>query len=222
MDFQAARRKMVDNQIRTTDVTSHTVLSAFLSVPREAFVPAKFRELAYIDTDVALETEDGSPTGRYLMEPSPLAKLLQLAAITKEDSVLEIGCGTGYVSAILSQLAGKVVALESDKSLAAQASAALEAQGCRNVTVVNGDLEKGHAADAPYDVIFINGAVEVIPEAIFAQLRNGGRLVGVVGFGNASQARLYIHENSNTSERLAFNTSVRPLPGFRLAREFVF
>ncbi|MDQ0320182.1 protein-L-isoaspartate(D-aspartate) O-methyltransferase [Pararhizobium capsulatum DSM 1112] len=222
MDFQAARTKMVDNQIRTTDVTSHTVLSAFLSVPRESFVPAKLKPLAYIDTDIALESEDGAPTGRYLMEPSPLAKLLQLAAVTPEDSVLEIGCGTGYVSALLSQLAGKVVSLESDPSLATQASAALDALGCANVTVVNGDLEKGHAAGAPYDLIFINGAVEAIPASIFDQLKNGGRLVAVVGFGNASQARLYVHENGNTSERLGFNTSVRPLPGFRLAREFVF
>src|SRR6478609_4424928 len=146
MNFEAARTKMVDNQIRTTDVTSHTVLSAFLSVPRESFVPAKLKPLAYIDTDIALESEDGAPTGRYLMEPSPLAKLLQLAAVTPEDSVLEIGCGTGYVSALLSQLAGKVVSLESDPSLATQASAALDALGCANVTVVNGDLEKGHAA----------------------------------------------------------------------------
>lgn len=222
MDFQAARTKMVDNQIRTTDVTSHTVLSAFLSVPREEFVPAGRKALAYIDTDVALETEDGKPTGRYLMEPSPLAKLLQLAAVTAEDSVLEIGCGTGYASALLSQLAASVVALESDASLAAQASAKLAALGCGNVTVVTGELEKGHAAGAPYDLIFINGAVETIPDSLFAQLKNGGRLVAVVGVGNASQARLYIHESGNTSERLAFNTAVKPLPGFRLAREFVF
>lgn len=222
MDFQAARTKMVDNQIRTTDVTSHTVLSAFLSVPRENFVPAKLKPLAYIDTDIALESEDGAPTGRYLMEPSPLGKLLQLAAVTAEDKVLEIGAGTGYVSALLSQLAGSVVSLESDASLATQATAALEALGCPNVTVVNGELDKGHAAGAPYDLIFINGAVETIPASIFDQLKNGGRLVAVVGFGNASQARLYIHENGKTSERLAFNTSVRPLPGFRLAREFVF
>lgn len=222
MDFQAVRTKMVDNQIRTTDVTSHTVLSAFLSVPREEFVPARRKDLAYIDTDVALETEDGKATGRYLMEPSPLAKLLQLAAVTSDDSVLEIGCGTGYASALLSQLAASVVALESDPALAAQAAAKLAAQGCANVTVVTGELEKGHPAGAPYDLIFINGAVETIPDSLFAQLKNGGRLVAVVGIGNASQARLYFHESGNTSERLGFNTAVKPLPGFRLAREFVF
>lgn len=216
MDFQAARTKMVDNQIRTTDVTSHTVLSAFLSVPREDFVPDRKKALAYIDTDIELGG------GRYLMEPSPLAKLLQLAEITQDDKVLEVGCGTGYASALLSRIGKSVVAVESDTELATTAKAALERLGCANLTVVTGDLEAGHAAAAPYDVIFIHGAVETIPGAIFDQLNNGARLVAVVGFGNASRATLFTHENGKTSERLAFNTAVKPLPGFRLKKEFVF
>lgn len=221
MNFEAARIKMVDNQIRTTDVTSHAVLSAFLSVPREEFVPAGMKPLAYIDTDIELPAE---PAGgrRYLMEPSPLAKLLQLAGISKGDKVLEVGCGTGYASAILSQLAASVVALESDAKLASEATATLARLGYSNVSVAGGDLEKGHAADAPYDVIFVHGAVETIPASLLSQLNDGGRLVAVVGLGNASQAQLFLHENGRTSERLAFNTAVKPLPGFRITREFVF
>ncbi|CAN7521569.1 protein-L-isoaspartate O-methyltransferase [Pararhizobium sp. LjRoot255] len=221
MNFEAARIKMVDNQIRTTDVTSHTVLAAFLSVPREEFVPAAMKPLAYIDTDIELPAS-GASARRYLMEPSPLAKLLQLATISKSDKVLEIGCGTGYASAILSTLAGSIVALESDAALASAASETLARLGYSNVSVVTGDLEKGHAAAAPYDVIFVHGAVETVPHSLLAQLSDGGRLVAVVGSGNASRAKLFLRENGVTSERLAFNTAVKPLPGFRLAREFVF
>lgn len=219
MNFEAARIKMVDNQIRTTDVTSHSILSAFLSVPREEFVPAKMRDLAYIDADIELA---GSAARRYLMEPSPLAKLLQLARISKSEVVLEIGCGTGYASALLSLIAGSVVALESDESLAATATETLARLGYDNVAVVTGDLEKGYAAEAPYDVIFINGAVETIPAALFEQLRDGGRLVAVEGFGNASHAKLYVRESGRMSERAAFNTAVKPLPGFRREKPFVF
>jgi len=221
MNFEAARIKMVDNQIRTTDVTSHSVLSAFLSVPREEFVPAAMKPLAYIDTDIELPAS-GASGRRYLMEPSPLAKLLQLATISKSDKVLEIGCCTGYASAILSALAGSVVALESDATLAAEASETLARLDYSNVSVITGDLEKGHPAAAPYDVIFVDGAVETVPDSLLAQLSDGGRLVAVVGSGNASRAKLILHENGVTSERLAFNTAVKPLPGFRLAREFVF
>ena len=219
MNFEAARIKMVDNQIRTTDVTSHSVLTAFLSVPREEFVPAKMRELAYIDTDIELV---GGTAPRYLMEPSPLAKLLQLAGISKSDKVLEIGAGTGYASAVLSLIAGSVVALESDESLAAAAAETLARLGYGNVTVARGDLTKGYVAEAPFDVIFINGAVETIPASLFEQLRDGGRLVAVEGFGNASRAKLCVRESGRTSERSDFNTSVKPLPGFNRERSFTF
>ncbi len=216
IDFEAARTRMVDNQIRTTDVTSHSVLSAFLSVPREVFVPEEKKALAYIDDDIQVAP------GRFVMEPSPLAKLLQLAAITPDDFVLEVGAGTGYVAALLSNLASSVIALESDPELAAAASAALSEHGYDNVAVETGDLEAGHSDQAPYDVIFLNGAVEEVPAALFDQLRDGGRLVAVVGYGNSSSAKLHVKENGTVSERFAFNTSVKPLPGFRVAETFVF
>ncbi|MFC3162723.1 protein-L-isoaspartate O-methyltransferase family protein [Ciceribacter thiooxidans] len=222
MDFEAARTKMVDNQIRTTDVTSHSVLSAFLTVPREAFVPAELKPLAYIDEDLQIApARDGNPP-RYIMEPSPLAKLVQLAAITKDDVVLEIGCGAGYAAAILSQVAGSVVAVECDEALAASATATLSELGHDNVAVVTGDLEQGYAGEGPYDVIFINGAVEEVPEALLAQLHEGGRLVAVVGYGNAARARLFVRAHGVSSFSEYFNTSVKPLPGFRKAAEFVF
>nr|WP_202402615.1 protein-L-isoaspartate O-methyltransferase [Shinella kummerowiae] len=216
IDYKAARTKMVDNQIRTTDVTSHEVLDAFLTVAREEFVPAAAKPLAYIDDDIQLVP------GRYLMEPSPLAKLIQLADVVATDVVLEVGCGTGYASAILSKLGSSVVAIESDATLAATATETLSRLGYDNVAVVVGDLEAGYAPEAPYDVVFVHGAVEFVPDALLAQLRDGGRFVVVEGYGNASQARLYIKEGGHVSERTVFNTAVKPLPGFRKAKEFVF
>ncbi|TPW29852.1 protein-L-isoaspartate O-methyltransferase [Pararhizobium mangrovi] len=222
MDYEAARVKMVDRQIRTTDVQSYAVLDAFLAVPREAFVPARFKQLAYIDNDIEIaEAGEGKPA-RYIMEPSPLAKLMQLANIEPDDVVLEIGCGTGYAAAIISQMAGSVVSLESEDDLANTASDTLARLGYDNVAVVTGPLPEGHAEEAPYDVIFINGSVEVVPDAIFEQLREGGRLVCVEGSGNASRARLYCKEDGAVAERAAFNTSVRPLPGFEKPETFVF
>lgn len=216
MDFEAARTKMVENQIRTTDVTSHSVLQAFYAVPREEFVPAKLKQLAYIDDDIEVAP------GRYLMEASPLAKLLQLAQITKDDLVLEIGSGTGYVSAILSLLAGSVVSVESDEALAGPSMEKLSALGYDNVAVVAGEMENGCPAEAPFDLIFVNGAIEEVPSTLLEQLRDGGRLIAVVGYGNAAQAKRLVKERGIVSESDHFNTSVKPLPGFRRKKHFVF
>ena len=221
-DYQDARQKMVDNQIRTTDVTSHSVLKAFLTVAREDFVPTPLKPLAYIDSDLQVSGGERDGVGRFVMEPSPLAKMLQLAQITRDHVVLEIGCGAGYAAALLSLLAGSVVAVESDAALAEAASAKLSETGYDNVAVVTGDLEKGYAAEAPYDLIFFNGAVETVPAALFDQLREGGRLVAAIGSGLAAQAHLFVKDGGVVSGRPAFNISVKPLPGFRKAEEFVF
>lgn len=214
MDYEAQRVKMVDNQVRTTDVTSHSVLSAFLSVPREKFVPESLQALAYVDKDLEIAS------GRYLTHASPVAKLLQLATIAQEDSVLEIGSGTGYVTALLSLLAGKVVGLESDAALADAARANLA--GASHVKIVTGDLEKGAASEGPFDVIFLNGAVEEVPDALFQQLKDGGRLIAVIGYGNASRAHVFVREKGAIGGTAEFNTAVKPLPGFRKVAEFQF
>ena len=222
MDFETARAKMVDSQLRTTDVTSHSVLNAFFAVPREAFVPTGVKQIAYADEDLQIcPAKDGLPA-RYIMKASPLAKLLQLAEITKDDVVLEIGGSTGYVAAVLSQLAGSVVSVESDEELTAKATETLASLGFDNVATVSGELGKGYAGEAPYDLIFINGAVEEVPVALLDQLRDGGRLVAVVGYGNAAKATVFRRDGKGTSSATFFNASVRPLPGFAKAKEFVF
>lgn len=213
-DYEKARNTMVDNQIRTTDVTSHSVLKAFLAVPREDFVPDAVKPIAYIDNDVEVAP------GRCVLAASPLAKLLQLAAVTREDAVLEIGCCTGYTAALLSHLAGGVVTVESDEALVETAKASLAAYD--NVEVVFGDLTKGHHHESPYDIIFVSGAVEEVPAALFDQLRDGGRLIAVVGHGNSAFATLFTKERGSVSATPQFNSSIRALPGFSKTKEFVF
>jgi protein-L-isoaspartate(D-aspartate) O-methyltransferase len=221
-EFQQQREKMVDGQLRTTDVRDAGILSAMLSVPREEFVPAGRRALAYIDEDIEIAGPDEGRAARYLMEPSPFALLLQLATIRPTDFVLDVGCGTGYSSAVLSKIAGFVVALESDASLAAFAGERLAALGCENVAVVEGPLPDGHDAQAPYDVILVNGAVDEVPRTLLDQLKEGGRLVTVVGHGHAARAMLHLKEDGIVSARRGFNAAVKPLDEFRRQPAFEF
>ncbi|WP_413154615.1 protein-L-isoaspartate O-methyltransferase family protein [Bartonella sp. cb54] len=220
--FAELRRKMVDNQIRTRDVTDLSVLEAFLTVPREDFVPEDVKALSYLDTDVALCSEQKGGLANYLMGPASLAKLLQLAAVKPSDVVLDIGAKSGYCAALLSKLAESVIALESNQTLSEQASKILERNRCDNVIVVHGPLEHGHAAKGPYDLIFIEGAVDFVPENIFDQMKDGGRLVVVEGHGNTGVARIYMKTDGIISTRRAFNLAVKCLPSFLRAPDFVF
>jgi protein-L-isoaspartate(D-aspartate) O-methyltransferase len=216
IDFPDLRTKMVDSQVRATDVTSLPLIDAMLTIPREAFVPTPRRELAYIDEDIEVAP------GRFLMEPSPFARLVQMAVIRPSDFVLDVGCCTGYSAAVLSKMAGAVVALEEDQALAAKAQALLASLGCDTVAVVEGPLAKGYAAEAPYDVIVIEGAVDIVPDALFDQMKEDGRLVVVEGHGNAGVARLYVRKNGVVSGRRVFNAAVKPLPGFHREKAFEF
>jgi protein-L-isoaspartate(D-aspartate) O-methyltransferase len=219
-DFAAARTKMVDSQLRTESVTDYGILSVMGAVPRELFVPPAQRALAYLDRDVPLDADGGSP--RYLMEAAPFARLLQLANLGPSDRVLDIGCGSGYSVAVMAQLAGTVVGLESDAGLAKRATATLADLGVTNASVVIGPLEMGHASSGPFDAIIIEGAVEVVPPALFAQLTENGRLVAVVGTGRSAVATIFAHSEGQVGRRAAFDIGVRELPGFRKPPAFVF
>jgi protein-L-isoaspartate(D-aspartate) O-methyltransferase len=222
VDYSELRTKMVDSQVRTTDVTDLRIISAMLEIPREDFVDPARRELAYIDEDIRALGQNAESGPRYLMEPSPFAKLVQLAEVRPQDVVLDVGCASGYSAAVFSKLAESVVALESDAGLAATARNLLATLGCNNVAVVEGPLERGHAAEGPYDVIFVGGAVEEVPDALFGQLREKGRLVAVLGHGNAGVAYLYVKTNGVVGRVRGFNAAVKPLPGFRREATFVF
>ncbi|WP_317993437.1 protein-L-isoaspartate O-methyltransferase family protein [Bartonella gliris] len=221
-DFAELRRKMVDNQIRTVDVTDLSVLEAFLTVSREDFIPEDMRALSYLDTDILICSAQSGIPARYLMAPASLAKLLQLAAVKSSDIVLDIGANSGYCAALLSKLAGSVIALEDNKTLSQRAAETLELHQYDNVVVVDGPLEQGCADKGPYDVIFIEGSVDFIPGDIFDQMKNHGRLVVVEGHGNAGVARIYVKEDGIISVRRAFNLAVKCLPSFLKAPDFVF
>ncbi|MDQ0468825.1 protein-L-isoaspartate O-methyltransferase family protein [Labrys wisconsinensis] len=217
IDTAQARRTMVDSQIRASDVTDARVLEAFLETPREAFLPADKQAIAYLDMDIPV---GGAPLPRFAIEPAVLARLLQAARIGSADAVLDVGTGTGYSSAILARIAGRVVALESDAALAAEAKGRLA--GLANVTVAIGPLEAGHAKDGPYDAIVLEGSVELVPDALFDQLAQNGRLVAVVGTGRSARATIYVKAGREVSGREAFDAALPPLPGFARPEVFAF
>jgi protein-L-isoaspartate(D-aspartate) O-methyltransferase len=212
-DTVAARRMMVDGQIRTADVTDLDLIGAMLAVPRERFVPAALAELAYCDGDIALGG------GRALLKPMVLAKLIQAARVKGGDRVLDVGCGTGYSSAVLARLGATVVALEQDEALARQAKDALAGAG---VTVVTGPLTAGWPAAAPYDVILLEGATEVIPEALGRQLKPDGRLACIFGRGPTGKATIYRPAEGSLAGRPIFDAAATLLPGFVAPPAFVF
>ncbi|HXZ01220.1 MAG TPA: protein-L-isoaspartate O-methyltransferase [Stellaceae bacterium] len=217
IDYAAARLAMVESQLRTNKVTDEAVLEAFLAVPRERFVPAHLRGTAYVDGDLPLGG------GRYMMEPMVLARLIQLAEITRKDNVLEIGCGTGYGTALLARLARSVVGVESEAELARQAGARLRELAVDNAMVVEAPLAAGCPARAPYRVILCQGAVARVPEAVAHQLAEGGRLISVLQEGNGpGRAVVMISAGGVLSHWPSFDATVPPLPGFQAEPSFVF
>lgn len=219
IDFAEMRRAMVDAQVRANDVTDLRIVASMLETPRERFVPPSLSSFAYIDDD--LMVKEGTPP-RYLMEPMVLAKLLQAAEIGADDLVLDVGAATGYSTAVLARLAGQVVALEQDAELAAQGGALLTELGLLNAAFVQGPLAAGWPAEAPYDVILLNGAVEVTPEALLGQLKPGGRLLAVVGRGRAGRATVFTNTSGGIGSRIVFDAAVPVLPGFEARPSFIF
>ncbi len=215
-EFADARRQMVDNQIRTTDVTAYNVLDAFSSVPRELFVPSSQRALAYSDSDIKISDN------RTMMQPSPLAKMLQLADINEDNLVLMIGINTGYSAALASKLANTVVAIEADEELVERAQSSLTDLGFDNVAVISGDLAKGSPSQGPFDVIFIEGAVEQIPQELLNQLKDGGALVTVDGAERRAEAVKMLRVGDAFSRIPAFDTNAPVLDEFRKPESFQF
>jgi protein-L-isoaspartate(D-aspartate) O-methyltransferase len=219
-DFSIARQKMVDGQVRPSDVTDNRIIEAMLAVPREAFVPQDQRAMAYLDLD--LDVSEGASAKRYLIKPVVTAKLLQAAEIKDTDKVLVVGCATGYAAAVVARLAGQVTATESDSALAAKAREVLAQLGCGNVTVRATEAAAGDAANAPYDVILLNGATEVTPDRLCGQLADGGRLVGVFATMVPQRATVVTHSHSDFGTRALFDAAVPVLPGLGRVPAFVF
>jgi protein-L-isoaspartate(D-aspartate) O-methyltransferase len=218
--FATARQKMVDGQVRPSDVTDIRILDAMLAVPREAFVPENKQALAYLDLD--LDVSEGGAAKRFLIKPAVLGKMLQAAEIRESDHVLVVGCASGYAAAVIARFAAQVTATESDSALAAKAQTILAANGCGNVTVHAAAPADGHVAGAPYDVIVLNGATEIVPEQLYRQLRDGGRLVGVFATSRPARATIVTASHGDYGNRTLFDAAAPVLPGMELVPAFVF
>jgi protein-L-isoaspartate(D-aspartate) O-methyltransferase len=219
IDFAAARKKMVENQLRTSSITDRRLLAVMAEVPRELFVPENRRDLAYIDEVHLLPAAVGR---RYLPAPAPFARLVQLARIATSDKVLDVGCATGYSAAVLAALAASVVAIESEPGLAAAARANLAALSIDNVHVLESDLDAGDPAGGPYDVIMLEGLVDRVPSALLDQLAENGRLVALERQGATAVAHLYVKSARDVASRAEFNTSLPPLNALKAPPTFTF
>jgi protein-L-isoaspartate(D-aspartate) O-methyltransferase len=211
---------MVESQVRPSDITDRRIIRAMLEVPREAFAPEAVRSMAYMDG--SLPVSERGRGARHLLAPRIFAKLVQLAGVEPDCVVLDVGCATGYSTAVLARLARKVVALEVDEDLAGRAERALRGLGIANAAVVRGALSDGWPALAPFDAILLNGSVPAVSPPLLEQLKDGGRLVAVIADGRLGSAQVFQRTGRTTDARAAFDAGAEPLPGFERATGFVF
>lgn len=211
-----ARQAMVAGQLLPNKITDERVIEALTSVSRDSFVPKALKGVAYVDEDIEVAP------GRFIMEPMVLAKLVSSANISKTDIVLEIGCATGYSSAVLSHLADAVVAVEEDKELSEKADDFLQACGADNVAVVCCANSEGVEKQGPFQVIFINGGIEEVPQSLIDQLADGGRMVFVRVENGVGHGHMMTKNGDVIDGRDLFDANVEILPGFKKDTGFVF
>lgn len=215
-DFAERRRMMVDNHIRTSDVTKYPIIAAMLAVPRELYVPPALREAAYLGENLPLAP------GRVMLDPRTLAKMLDAIEIGRGEVVLDVGCGLGYSAAVIARLADTVIAVEQDAALAAEAEALLAAAGVDNAAVLVAPLAAGAPRHGPYDAITVEGAAEEVPAAILDQLKEGGRIGCLFEEGTLGVCRIGVKAAGRVTWRYAFAAGAPVLPGFARAPAFVF
>jgi protein-L-isoaspartate(D-aspartate) O-methyltransferase len=207
-DYTSRRTMMVDTQVRPSDVTKFPIIDAMLATPREAYVPDNKREAAYIGENLALDE------GRVILEPRTLAKMLEALDVKPAHVALDVACGLGYSTAILSRLCEFVVGLEDDEARAQEAQSILSQNGIDNAAVMTRALAEGAAKSGPYDIIIVQGGVEVVPEALLDQLREGGRMACIFLEGQLGVVRVGHKIDGAMNWRFAFNASAPVLAGF--------
>jgi protein-L-isoaspartate(D-aspartate) O-methyltransferase len=216
IDYAAARRAMLEGQVRVNDVTHRELQDALAESPRELFAPKPKRSLAYSDIDLPVSDD------RVLMRPRDFAKLVQALEPEKDEIALDIACGRGYSSAVLARLVSMVVGLEQDPDLVEKATESLDAVGVANAAIMTGDIKAGVPHQGPYDVIFVNGAVEIVPEAWLAQLADGGRLGVVVRDKGVGRATVFTRAGGAVGSKVVFDCATPLLPGLERPRTFDF
>lgn len=213
-DFAQRRRMMVDTQVRPADVTEYPIIEAMLTVPREAFVPDSLREAAYVGENMEIGPD------RVILEPRTLAKMLDALDLRSDELVLDLGCGLGYSSAVIARLVQAVVAVEEDPDMARDAQEVLAEHGIDNVALVEAPIAGGAGQHGPYDAILIQGAVGFIPDAILAQLKDGGRIAALFSEAALGVVRIGYMIDGAVSWRFSFNAGAPILPGFEKRTEF--
>lgn len=202
--------------MRPSDVTKFPIIDALLHVPREDYVPDSQREAAYIGENINIGG------GRVLLEPRTLAKMLDAIDVQPSDVVLDLGCGLGYSTAVLAQLADFVVAVEDDEARAKEAQQNLSSHGVDNAAVFEGPLNEGAAKNGPYDVIMLQGAVEQVPQNLLDQIKDGGRLIAIFAEGQLGVVRVGRKIDGALNWRMSFNASAPVLSGFAKEAAFTF
>lgn len=215
-DFAAARKAMVDCQVRPSDVTQYGIIEAMLWAPRERFVPKAKHGVAYAEADIPLDD------GRSVMAPRTLAKMISAARVAPDHLVLDLAPGLGYSTAVLARLAAAVIAIEPDQAMAQHASSTLEALEQDNIVVQHGDATVGDPDHGPFDLIFVGGGIEIVPDVLAMQLKEGGQLVAIVMDGAVGQCRVMVKTGGALSERRMFDATAPVLAGFEKARDFAF
>ena len=217
MDFDAARRHMVDSQVRPNDVTDLAIINALSTVQREQFLPSSIRQQAYVERELSYGD------GRCLVTARNFAKLLEAATPTRKDLALDIGCGGGYSTAVLARLCEMVVAVESDEALAAKAQEIWSSHEIDNAAVVEADLAAGAKGQGPFDLIVIAAAVEDVPQALLAQLKDGGRLATFLMQDGVCRGVLVVRSKNTFTVKPQFDATARAvLPGFEATKSFTF
>lgn len=205
---------MVNTQVRPSDVTKFPIIDAMLDVKRELFVPSDKREAAYVGENIVLSDT------RVILEPRSFAKLLDALNVQPTEVVLDLGCGLGYSTAVLAQVAEFVVGVEADESMATEAQATLSQEGIDNAAVLAGPLAEGAAKSGPYDVIILEGSAETVPDALLVQLKEGGRIGCLFAEGALGVARVGYKLDGRINWRDFFNAGAPVLEGFSKERAF--
>ena len=216
--FEAARKAMVESQIRANKVIDDTVIEAFATIPRESFVPKSMREIAYVDEDISLSG------GRYVVEPMVMARLIQALELKASSSVLVVGTGSAYGAAILSKIVSSVIAIDSRAAMVQKAEQNLANLEIGNVAVIKAKLQDGYVEESPFDAIFIEGAIEVVPDNLVSQLTPNGAIAAVwrPSGSKIGAASLWSRNGDNVTRRELFNAQVPVLDEFKAKAGFVF
>lgn len=223
--YEERRVGMVESQLRPNEVRDRRLLNVMRSLPRERFLPETFQGLAYMDEDIEILPASEKGAARFLLSPMVQARLIQLAAIAAQDTVLDLGCATGYSTAILAQLATRVVGVEPEPELTEIADANLKALGLENVDIVGHAFQDPPKDRGPYDAILVEGSVSAVPDLILGQLKEGGRLVAVLTEApnmRQGKACIFLRVDGEARGVSLFDAGAAPLPGLVPESTFAF